>query len=299
MPVPPNVAEQFKQHIVPIDSVQPWPGNPRQGDLDDIASSLQQYGQWRVAVVQKSSGNICIGNNMWHAAKEKLEWDGIAAIHLDVSDDDARRMLARDNRSSDKGTYNDYLLADFLGELADTDLGLDGTGYEPTDLDDLIKTTGAMAADTTSFLDTFTDAAATPAPVAHPFSDTPAPQQQPQQAATPTQGDTPAPAPAGDTSALAAAVPAQAAPTDANPVHTGPAVYNGPGADAPAGNGAALPEAPPLVNVQWVVTVEQRDTLRAAIKRAQTAHGLDNASAAVTAVAQHFLDTTEPAEAPA
>jgi len=134
----PHVAEPLRPHIIPIDQLKPWPGNPNEGDIDDIAASLKEYGQWRPAVVQKSTGQICIGNGMWRAAKERLGWGSIAAIVLDVDDDRARRMLARDNRSRDKATYNDYLLADFLSELADTELGLDGTGYDEAFLDELL-----------------------------------------------------------------------------------------------------------------------------------------------------------------
>lgn len=298
MPVKPNIPAELRPHLVPIDSIKPWPGNPRTGDLDDITDSLKEGGQWRLAVVQKSTGQICVGNNMWLAAKERLKWPSLAALLLDLTDDQAKRMLARDNRSSDKGTYDTSLLADFLSELADTELGLDGTGYADEDLDDLIKTTGDMAEDTASFLATFTSpdnatAAGTtaggPPPVANPFPVTGAPQQ-------PAAPDgIPAPAPAPDDTAPGG----EPAP---NPVHTGPATYQGPGAPSPAGESAALPDAPPLATVQWVVTVEQRDTIRNALKLAQKTGGHDNASAALTAIAAYYLDRVaapEPAAAEA
>lgn len=132
-----NIAAPLREHIVPIDSLKPWPGNPRQGDIEAMAASLRANGQYRVAVVQKSSGQICAGNHMWLAAKDELGWTEIAAITLDLSDEEAKRILAADNGVGEKGTFNEYLLADLLHDLAGTDLGLEGTGYEPADLEDL------------------------------------------------------------------------------------------------------------------------------------------------------------------
>ncbi|MFE7965392.1 ParB/RepB/Spo0J family partition protein [Streptomyces cellulosae] len=311
----PKIIDSLQQHQVPIDSIKPWPGNPNQGDIDDIASSLEEFGQWRPAVVQKSTGQICIGNSMWIAAKEKLGWTGIAAILVDIDDVAARKMLARDNRSRDKATYNDFLLADFLNELSDLTGGdLDGSGWEPTDLDDLLKSTGALAADTTSFLTTFTEPdtseaaqalAPTTAPAANPFSHapqqpaggmpphtpntgTPAPQtgaEDPSEAAAPTTTDDGTPAAPG-----AAAAP--------NPVHTGPEPYTGPGAPASAGVGPQLPTAS-ITNVGWAVTLEQRDTIRNAIKLSKETNSLDDAAAAITAICQTYLDTHTPADADA
>ena len=132
-----NISEPLRPHAVPIDTLKPWPGNPRQGDIEAMAASLRTNGQYRVAVVQKSTGQICAGNHMWLAAKDELGWDQLAAITLDLTDDEAKRILAADNGVGEKGSFNEYLLADLLHDLAGTDIGLEGTGYEPADLEDL------------------------------------------------------------------------------------------------------------------------------------------------------------------
>lgn len=132
-----KIAPPLLKHVVPIDSLKPWPGNPRQGDIEAMAASLNTNGQYRVAVVQESSGQICAGNHMWLAAKDELGWDELAAITLDISDEEAKRILAADNGVGEKGSFNEYLLADLLHDLAGSDLGLEGTGYNPADLEDL------------------------------------------------------------------------------------------------------------------------------------------------------------------
>jgi hypothetical protein len=301
----PNIPEPLLPHVIPIDSVKPWPGNPNVGDIDDVADSLKRYGQWRPAVVQKSTMQVVIGNTMWIGAKEHLGWDSIAAIVLDIDDLKAREMLSRDNRSRDKATYNDFLLKDFLDELielsgGDVEIALDGTGWESTDFDELLKTTGTMAADTTEFLEQFT-AAPVDAPSLNPFSDAPAPASQtpPPPSASPAVPHIPTQAQPAGTGAFQ---PASGGDVEAAPhgdtaaygpgVHTGPAAYDGPGAPSPAGNGPDLPQRPDLTPVQWVVTVDQRETIRAAIRTAQNREQLDNASAALTAVCAHYLTST-------
>lgn len=132
-----KISAPLLPHAVPIDTLKPWPGNPRQGDIEAMAQSLRTNGQYRVAVVQESTGQICAGNHMWLAARDELGWDQLAAITLDISDEEAKRILAADNGVGEKGSFNEYLLADLLHDLSGTTLGLEGTGYEPADLEDL------------------------------------------------------------------------------------------------------------------------------------------------------------------
>lgn len=138
MPAHPSIAPQLAAHSVPIDDLTPWPANPRRGDLDAMAESLTTNGQFRLAVVQDSTGYIVAGNHMWHAAKQ-LGWTHIAAVRLDLDDNDAKRILAADNRVGDRGAYDEAALVELLSELAGTDTGLAGTGYDTDDLDDLAE----------------------------------------------------------------------------------------------------------------------------------------------------------------
>jgi len=132
-----RIVDPLLPYAVPINTLSPWPGNPRQGDIEAMAQSLRTNGQYRLAVVQESTGQICAGNHMWLAARDELGWDTIAAITLPLTDEEAKRLLAADNGVAEKGSFNEHLLASLLSDLAATDLGLEGTGYEPADLEDL------------------------------------------------------------------------------------------------------------------------------------------------------------------
>jgi hypothetical protein len=128
--------------LVPIDSVESHPRNPRRGNLDVIAGSLSSFGQRKPIVVQESTRWIVTGNHTRRAALEKLGWTHIAADVAPMSDDDALDYLLADNRSSDLGDYDDAGLIEILEQRQDVG-ALTRTGFTADDVDDLIASVGA------------------------------------------------------------------------------------------------------------------------------------------------------------
>jgi ParB-like chromosome segregation protein Spo0J len=114
---------------VPVTGLIPYGNNPRRGNIDVIVESLTHHGQYRPIVVRAKTFEVLAGNHTLAAAKE-LGWKEIAATFVDVSDDEAARIVLVDNRAADLGTYDDEVLADLLASLPD----LDGTGFDPDDL---------------------------------------------------------------------------------------------------------------------------------------------------------------------
>ena len=121
---------------VPIDGLVPYGKNPRRSNLDLIVDSLTRHGQYRPIVVRTGTFEVLAGNHTLAAAKE-LGWPEIAATFIDVTDDEAARIVLVDNRASDLGGYDNALLLDLLSELAQSEAQLLGTGYDPDDLDAL------------------------------------------------------------------------------------------------------------------------------------------------------------------
>lgn len=116
------------------DELRPYHKNPRLGDVDAIARSLEINGQYRPIVVNlgRHTGRpleVLAGNHTLAAARS-LGWDRIAATTVDVDDHQAARIVAADNRTADLGNYDDAALLELLQELPD----LDGTGYTDDDL---------------------------------------------------------------------------------------------------------------------------------------------------------------------
>lgn len=119
-----------------LDSLVPWEENPRLGDVAVIRESFRAHGQYQAIVVQKSTRRVIAGNHRWHAARAE-GWPKIAAVLLDVDDEEATRIALVDNKSSDDSVYDDPLLKKHLDALAKSDGGLVGTGFDDEDLDDL------------------------------------------------------------------------------------------------------------------------------------------------------------------
>jgi ParB-like chromosome segregation protein Spo0J len=118
-------------HPLPLGQLVEHPDNARRGNVDAIANSLQAHGQFAPIVVQRSTGYVIKGNHTVRAARQ-LGWDSLSAVTLDVDDDQAKRILLADNRTSDLGVYDETSLTDLLASLGGD---LSGTGYDDGDLD--------------------------------------------------------------------------------------------------------------------------------------------------------------------
>jgi hypothetical protein len=135
---PARIPESLLPLAVPIDDLTGYHRNPRTGDVDAIAESLRVNGQYKAIVVNRGThtgrpNEILAGNHTWAAAKQ-LGWEEIAATWVDVTEEDAARIVVVDNRTSDLAGYDSELLADILEELPD----LEGTGYDQDTLDKLL-----------------------------------------------------------------------------------------------------------------------------------------------------------------
>lgn len=129
---------QMTHRAVPVTELKPHPRNVRQGDIGLITESLREHGQYRPIVVQTGTNLILAGNHTYKAACQ-LKWKTIEATFVDCDDDQAIRILLMDNRANDVANYDDHALAEMLKEMMGTELKLDATGFNPSDLDDLLR----------------------------------------------------------------------------------------------------------------------------------------------------------------
>ena len=109
-----------------------YPNNPRKGNVDIIAESLDTYGQYKPITVNSRNNEILAGNHTYQAA-QLLDWPTIDVVFVDVDDTTAAKIVAIDNRASDQGEYDNEVLLELLKDLPT----LEGTGYGDSDLDDL------------------------------------------------------------------------------------------------------------------------------------------------------------------
>jgi len=119
---------------VPLADLQPFPGNPRNGDIEAIEESVAAHGQFRALVVQKSTNYVIAGNHTLHALLGRGYETGLVH-YLDVDDEQAKRILLADNRLNDRASYDDAQLATLLQSLAGD---FTGTGYDDRALEKVL-----------------------------------------------------------------------------------------------------------------------------------------------------------------
>jgi DNA modification methylase len=118
---------------VPLDSLIQHPDNPRRGNVQAIAESLDANQQYEPLVVQLSTGRVLAGNHRLQAA-QSLGWDSIDVVNVDVDDEHALRILLSANRTADLATYDNQALVEQLQALT----SFVGTGYTDDDLDEIL-----------------------------------------------------------------------------------------------------------------------------------------------------------------
>jgi DNA modification methylase len=139
---PAHIAPQLRALVVPINSVELHPRNPRLGDVAAVAASLARFRQVKPIVVQRSTGYVIAGNHVLRAALS-LGWTEIAANVQGLDDADAMALMLADNRTADLGGYDDTLLAAILAEQQAED-NLAATGYDADAIAALIAQAGVI-----------------------------------------------------------------------------------------------------------------------------------------------------------
>lgn len=128
-------AEEVQPHLVDIESISEFPDNPRRGDIDALVDSIKTNGFYSVGLVQKSTGYLVAGNHR-RKALMKLGADKMPVIVQDMSDEDARRIVLGDNRTSDLAYYDDPTLFKLLDQLEGD---FSGTGYDKASFELLLQ----------------------------------------------------------------------------------------------------------------------------------------------------------------
>lgn len=127
--------------LTPIDRLKPHPDNPRRGDLDAIARSIQTNGFYGAVVAQRSTGHVLAGNHRLEAARREGAAE-IPCFWLDIDDSAALRILSADNRTSDLGGYDQQALAELLTRIQADSGTLDGSGYSQEAFDAVVAAAG-------------------------------------------------------------------------------------------------------------------------------------------------------------
>lgn len=122
--------------LVPVHDLKPHSENPNRGHPEEIAESIRASGWWGTVTVQRSTGQILVGEHRWRGAI-LAGLTHVPVFWVDVDDDRARVILLADNRYAERATRDPEALRRLLDQLRDG-IGLDGTGYSEADHDALL-----------------------------------------------------------------------------------------------------------------------------------------------------------------
>jgi hypothetical protein len=118
---------------IAVDTLKPYPKNPRKGDVKLIAESLTEYGQYKPIVVNSVNNEILVGNHTYAAAKS-LGWKEIDVTYIEADPETAAKIVLIDNRASDLSGYDNNALLELLERLDN----LEHTGYGDDEFDDVL-----------------------------------------------------------------------------------------------------------------------------------------------------------------
>jgi len=133
-----KVIEQEYVAELPLVGLSEHPENPRQGHDETVGESIAQNGFYGAILVQRSTNRIIAGNTRYRQALAAGASFAPGFV-CDVDDDQARRILLVDNRSSDMATMNDSSLTALLASIADSERGFYGTGFDEASYSALIE----------------------------------------------------------------------------------------------------------------------------------------------------------------
>ena len=127
---------------VPLRTLKYYHKNPRRGNVEKVAESLKNNGQFKPIVVNRGTmtgrlNEILAGNHTAKAARS-IGWTKINVSWVDVDDDHARRIVLADNGSTDDATYDVQVLAQLLEDQKTSVGHLIGTTYSDDTLDKLL-----------------------------------------------------------------------------------------------------------------------------------------------------------------
>ena len=129
--------EYVETTMVPVEELEPYPGNARHGDRKVLVESLEENGQYRsltVRLMDDGSKVVLCGNNTLAALEER--GDTAARCEIVRCDDaTALRVNLVDNASNDKATYDDEARARLIALL---DGEIQGSGYSEDEVDSIL-----------------------------------------------------------------------------------------------------------------------------------------------------------------
>lgn len=139
----------------PLSQIQTWDRNPKDHDLGQLHQSMNRWGYVQPVLLNEDSERLVAGHGRLETLAQIKSAGGDPPEGIQVADDgdwlvpvirgvsfasesEAEAYGIADNQLVILGGWDDSRLAEILSDLALEEKGLEGTGYDTEDLDDLL-----------------------------------------------------------------------------------------------------------------------------------------------------------------
>jgi len=128
----------MKTELVKADTLIPYARNPRKNSaaVDKIAASIKEFGWQQPIVVDKE--NVIIAGHTRLLAAQKLGIENVPVHVADLTETQAKAYRLADNRLSEDADWDIEMLGLEIRELDDLGFELDLTGFDNTELANLL-----------------------------------------------------------------------------------------------------------------------------------------------------------------
>lgn len=116
----PMIQNDLRGLAYPIDDLNLLPGNPRRGNVEAVARSLEAFGQRKPVVARRSDRVVIAGNHTLQAARS-LGWVEVAVVWVDDDETMSKAFALADNRTAELGDYDQQALADLIQDVGSVD----------------------------------------------------------------------------------------------------------------------------------------------------------------------------------
>ena len=130
----------MKVELAPIDTIKPYPNNPRklsETAIEKVAQSIQEFG-FRQPIVIDKDRIIVVGHTRYRASK-KLGYKKVPiTIAENLTKEQINAYRIADNRTNEEAKWDEELLKMELKELDYKDFDLKMTGFDDKQINDLL-----------------------------------------------------------------------------------------------------------------------------------------------------------------
>ena len=131
----------FKVEMWDITKPKAYESNPRQIGMESVAKtamSIEKYG-WRQPIVVDENNIILAGHTRLLAGEYLKQKQVPVHVAVGLTDEEKRAYRIADNRTAQESQWDLPLLAEELKFLEDEEFDLKFTGFDTTELDELLK----------------------------------------------------------------------------------------------------------------------------------------------------------------